>query len=172
MLYSGLIFLSFDFINICYLINVVLWVVVFITFPTRTPGNLEILQGKQKFCFVFFLCFQSISNSFFKDPFSPTQSLVFCFAPPPPLFLKITLCLGGGRLPRQGTQNFAPPYIGSDSHVCLTLLLTSLFLTSTSIGCISILFISSDRSSYSDSVLLLVHAAATFSDFEHFCQHI
>ena len=23
--------------------------------------------------------------------------------------------------PRQGTQNFAPPYIGSDSHVCLTL---------------------------------------------------
>ena len=27
----------------------------------------------------------------------------------------------GGSKPRQGTQNFAPPYIGSDSHVCLTL---------------------------------------------------
>ena len=32
-------------------------------------------------------------------------------------------------------------------------------------------FVSSDRSSYSDSVLLLVRAAATFSDFEHFCQN-
>ena len=32
-------------------------------------------------------------------------------------------------------------------------------------------FISSDRSSYSDSVLLLVRKA-TFSDFEHLCQYI
>ena len=33
-------------------------------------------------------------------------------------------------------------------------------------------FVSSDRSSYSDSVLLLVRGKATFSDFDHFCQYI
>ena len=35
-----------------------------------------------------------------------------------------------------------------------------------------LLLVSSDRSSYSDSVLLLVRGKVTFSDFEHFCQYI
>ena len=45
--------------------------------------------------------------------------------------------------------------------------------SSSSVCPVRVSFVSSDRSSYSDSVLLLVRARAlTFSDFEHFCQHI
>ena len=41
----------------------------------------------------------------------------------------------------------------------------------TQLICIWILFVSSDRSSYSDIVLLYAYPA-TFWDFEHFCQYI
>ena len=59
--------------------------------------------------------------------------------------------------------------VSSQIHIAATHEFPSIFRMDAHYTCAS--FVSSDRSSYSDSVLQLVRAP-TFSDFEHFCQYI